>query len=416
MFGDACLFFSFLEKHGYAGLLKDVFPKTADYARVLMHTFYGVMKTGSKVHCDSYIEKSFASYLADGILIPSLYPDTRFFDILGDDGIRSSFFRSFIERKRKDNPSFGRSCYVDSTPLPNDIQDNPFNAFCFHETGVCELQTMLVLVLDSKSGLPVWYSMIKGNILDLSTINGVVDDVRISLGIGITSLVLDAGYASKDLIQAYSDNRKKLLVRMPLKQGWPHRVLYWKHHDKFFKGKYSFIRKGHEYFDLHDEDSLFGRHMHFYIHVDKNNALTAARQFMTEHEEEFNAMKDCDKDWVMVKKGGGFFILVSNKEMSAREALDEYLGRAEIEGVFKKAKTYLELLPLSKWTVERIYGKILYDCMALIFSLEMEKASEEKELSSVEIAGYTQSLICAHWIPMMTLCLSIRQASRQGER
>lgn len=102
--------------------------------------------------------------------------------------------------------------------------------------------------------------------------------------------------------------------------------------------------------------------------------------------------------------------------MSAREALDEYFGRAEIEGVFKKAKTYLELLPLSKWTVERIYGKILYDCMALIFSLEMEKASEEKELSSVEIAGYTQSLICAHWIPMMTLCLSIRQASRQGER
>ena len=94
----------------------------------------------------------------------------------------------------------------------------------------------------------------------------------------------------------------------------------------------------------------------------------------------------------MVK--GGFFILVSNKEMSAQETLGYYFDRAEIEEVFKKAKTYLELLPLSKWTVDRIYGKLLFDCMNLIFHLEMTQVCKLSSLSPIEIAGYTESLMC----------------------
>ena len=113
---------------------------------------------------------------------------------------------------------------------------------------------------------------------------------------------------------------------------------------------------------------------------------------MTDHEKEFNIMKDYEKDWIMVK--GGFFILVSNKEMSAQDALGCYFDRAEIEEIFKKAKAYLELLPLSKWNVGRIYGKLLFDCMNLIFHLEMTQVCKLSSLSSVEIAGYTESLIC----------------------
>lgn len=392
VFGDAYLFFSFLEKHGYADLLRNVFPKNEDYERLLMHIFHGAMRTGSKVHCDAFITKSFASCLADDITFSTLYPDTRFFDLMGDDNIKLAFFKALVEMKRRKDSSFGRSCYVDSTPLPNDITDNVFNAFCSHGTGSSEWQTRLVLVLDSRSGLPVWFQIVKGNILDVNTIKGVIDDVRISLDVCIDEMVLDAGYASKDLITAFHDGRKKLLVRMPLKKGWPHNGLYHKHKDKFGRGKYAFVRKGHEYFGIHDECTIFDKKMHVYLYVDKHNALTAGRQFMTEHENEFNSMKDYEKDWIMVK--GGFFILVSNKEMTAQEALGNYFDRAEIEEVFKKAKTYLELLPISKWTVDRIYGKLLFDCMNLIFHLEMTQVCKLSSLSSIEIAGYTESLMC----------------------
>lgn len=392
VFGDAYLFFSFLKKHGYADLLRSVFPKNEDYERLLMHVFHGTMRTGSRVHCDAFITKSFASYLADDIAFSTLYPDTHFFDVMGDDDLKIAFFQALVKMKREKDPSFGRSCYVDSTPLPNDINDNVFNAFCSHGTGSSEWQTRLVLVLDSKSGLPVWFQIIRGNILDVNTIKGVIDDVRISLDVCIDEMVLDAGYASKDLITAFHDGSKKLLVRMPLKKGWPHNELYHRHKDKFGRGKYAFVRKGHEYFGIHDECTIFDKKMHVYVYVDKHNALTAGRQFMTEHENEFNSMKDYEKDWIMVK--GGFFILVSNKEMTAQEALGSYFDRAEIEEVFKKAKTCLELLPLSKWTVDRILGKLLFDCMNLIFNLEMTQVCKLSSYSSVEIAGYTESLMC----------------------
>ena len=103
-----------------------------------MHTFYGTMRTGSKVHCDAFITKSFASCLADDITFSTLYPDTRFFDIMGNDELKITFFQALVEMKRRKDSSFGRSCYVDSTPLPNDITDNVFNAFCSHGTGSSE--------------------------------------------------------------------------------------------------------------------------------------------------------------------------------------------------------------------------------------------------------------------------------------
>lgn len=57
-------------------------------------------------------------------------------------------------------PEFGKGCYADSTPLPNDAKDNPFNALCSHGVGHVAVQTRLVLVLDEVSGLPVWLTLI----------------------------------------------------------------------------------------------------------------------------------------------------------------------------------------------------------------------------------------------------------------
>lgn len=101
-------------------------------------------------------------------------------------------------------PDFGTGCYVDSTPLPNDIADNPLNALCSHGVASASVQARLVLVLDEETGLPVWFQTIPGNVLDLSTISGVMEDVAESLGIRIGSLVLDAGYVTKSVIGEFN--------------------------------------------------------------------------------------------------------------------------------------------------------------------------------------------------------------------
>lgn len=115
---------------------------------------------------------------------------------------------------------------------------------------------------------------------------------------------------------------------------------------------------------------------------------------MTEHEEEFAAMKDKDKDkdWMTVKYV--FFILISNLETTPEKLLTNYFERTQIEIAFKTSKEYQEMLPLSKWTDETVRGKILHDIIDTIIVLNLRRAVDSSRRSLSEIYGKTQSLMC----------------------
>jgi len=312
---------------------------------------------------------------------------------MGKDSVRLAFFKAFVEKMRKTNPSFGKCCYVDSTPLPNDIDNNPFNALSCHGVDSSSVQTRLVLVLDEQTGFPVWYDIIPGNVLDINTIMTVMNDVAVSLDITIQSLVLDAGYISKEVIHAFHNGTEKTLIgRMPARKGFPFKTLYHEFKSILDKGKYRFVRGGHVYFGKRKEVELFGEKVFAYVYVDKHNALQRERNYMLEHPEEYAALEDKEKDWMSVRFG--YFVLLSNKKLEPVDLLTEYFGRTDIEGVIKTSKEYLGLLPLSKWSTDTVRGKILGDIMNTIIFLNMRKALDESGLSVSEVTGKTQSLMC----------------------
>lgn len=72
------------------------------------------------------------SYLLRDVPSESLHSDTRFFTLMGEDSLKVAYFRAFVAAMQKQNPDFGRECYLDSIPLPNDIDNNPFNALSCH--------------------------------------------------------------------------------------------------------------------------------------------------------------------------------------------------------------------------------------------------------------------------------------------
>ena len=393
VFGDAYLFLNFLEKCGLLSVLRSVFPKDEEYERVLCHILHGILKDGSRISCDNFIRKSFTSYLFPDVPAPSLHSDTRFFGMLGDDHVKMSFFRTFVSAMQKKDPDFGKGCYVDSTPLPNDIDDNPFNALCCHGVAASEVMTRLILVLDEKSGLPVWYDVIPSNVLDINTVMTVVNDVADSLGIEIESLVLDAGYISKELAGAFHIGTEKTIIgRMPARKGYPYKTLYWEVRDLIGKGKYAFVRKHHAYFGFRKEIELFGNREYAYVYVDQYNALKRFSDYLSEHEDEYAELKVRDKDWMTVKFG--YFVLVSNLDLSPKDLLTEYFGRTDTEVVFKTSKEYLDLLPLSKWTDQTVRGKILHDIINTVCLLELRKKLLTSGRSVSEVIGRCQSLMC----------------------
>jgi hypothetical protein len=382
-----------LEKCGLLAVLRAVFPKDEAYERVLCHILHGILKDGSRISCDNFLRKSFASYILKDVPVASLHSDTRFFTMMGEDSLKVSYFRTFIATMQKQDPSFGKGCYVDSTPLPNDIDNNPFNALCCHGVSSSEIMTRLVLVLDEKSGLPVWYDIIPGNVLDINTVMTIVNDVAGTLGIEIDSLVLDAGYVSKELIGAFHIGTEKTIIgRMPARKGYPYKTLYWEVKDLIGKGKYAFVRKHHAYFGIKKKITLFENPIYAYIYVDQYNALKRFSDYLVEHEDEFDELKVRDKDWYTVKYG--YFVLVSNIDVAPKELLSEYFYRTEIEVVFKTAKEYLDLLPLSKWTDATVRGKILHDIIDTTAVLLLRKSIRQSGLSTSEIIGRCQSLMC----------------------
>ena len=393
VFGDAHLLLCFLAKIGMTEILKTAFPEETERERILCHILHGILRDGSRISCDNFIEKSFASYILGDIPTASLRCDTAYFSMMGRDDARISFFKAFVEKMRKTNPDFGKCCYVDSTPLPNDIDNNPFNALSCHGVDSSSVQTRLVLLLDEETGFPVWYDIIPGNVLDINTIMTVMNDVAVSLDITINSLVLDAGYISKEVIHAFHNGTEKSLIgRMPARKGFPFKTLYHEFKTSLDKGKYRFVRGGHVYFGKRKEIEIVGEKIFAYVYVDKHNALQRERNYMLDHPEEYAALKDKEKDWMSVRFG--YFVLLSNRKLELVDLLTEYFGRTDIEGVIKTSKEYLGLLPLSKWSVDTVRGKILSDIINTIVLLNMRKALDESGLSVSEVTGKAQSLMC----------------------
>ncbi len=424
VFGDGYLFLNYLKNMGLTPILRTVFPEKQDFQRCVAHLYHSQMRNGGRDRCDHFVGKSFVGYTVKDVLNTGLAADTRFFDIMGDDSVRMLFFQEFVKMRRASDPEFGKCCYVDSTPLPNHIDDNPFNAFSSH--GDSGVQCRMILVVDIASGEPVWFKIIPGNVLDVNTLKSITDDVKLSLDVEICEHVLDAGYASEDLIVEYSlggaekslvrvaangkrvesvviqedpalaerePPRKTIVVKMPKRNGYGHMDMFESVKGLLNNGKYDFVREKHSYFGMRKEVSLFGQRMYAYIYVDHQNALAGYSDYMRDRAKEFEGLKDKEKTWK--KYSSGFFVLLSNIRESPKEMLDRYFGRCFIESVFKTAKEYLQMLPLKKWTAKRICGKMLADMISTIVYLNMRKDLLSTELALTEVPTITQSLMCA---------------------
>ena len=143
---------------------------------------------------------------------------------------------------------------------------------------------------------------------------------------------------------------------------------------------------------MREEIEIFDRKVNAYIYVDKENALAGFKKYLIEHEEEYEAMSLADKDYKTVEYG--FFILLSTYVMEPKDLLIEYFARTDIEGIFKTAKNYLDLLPLSKWTDRTVRGKILSDMIAMPIYLQSRRQLNKVKKSMTSAIGAMEASMC----------------------
>lgn len=423
VFGDVYFLIEFIKKINFLNVLRVAFPDKIFFQRLLCHIFHGTLKDGARITCDDFVYKSFASYIVEDIPLSSLKSDTYFYSEMGRDDVKLEFFKAYITEMKKEYPNFGKSCYIDSTPLPNDI-NSPFSCLCSHGLSGTAVQMRLILIIDEETTYPLWFDIIPGNVLDINTLKSKTKDVEISLGIEIISYVLDAGYVSQELIHKFDlqeDEQlpeKRFIARMPARKGYPHRSLYSKYKSLFINGKYDFIREGHTYFGKACQTQIFNKDVMCYVYVDYINAVNGYSEYLKKHIDEFLKKTDKDKTWIKIKSG--FFVLLSNCRKSPAEILDDFFCRCSIEGAFKNDKEYLKMLPLRKWSIQTVRGKILCD---VIDSIIRQKLLEKKKGISWSLSamiGKSQSLMCMKDMKSNTVfveppCKQVKECFKQFE-
>lgn len=403
-FGNTYLFLSEMENTPFMDVLRKAFPDRRFYQRVIAHIAHDCLKNGSSIKCGEFLSENWLSYILTDIGPGTLDCDTYYFTRLSEDDLKTAFFKALILEMRKLIPSFGSACYVDSTPLPGEAENNPFNALSSHGTDGAVIQSRLVLLLDIQTSIPVWFEVIPSNVLDKSTIISITRDVKVTLDIDIEMYDLDAGYARKELFEMFhrgnsfnigddgAEHSHTVLVRMPATNGYPRDELYLQCKPHFYSGRYSFDYEHHTFFGERVEIDLFGNPEYAFVFIDKTQAESLLRGWREEHLEEWEALSDSAQEWHQVKDG--FFVLVGNQDQSPKEALIEYRGRTHIEAFFRDGKAYLKILPLGKWNKQTVKGKIFHDIMETIFYRAYRKQVATVGMSMSSLIVCMDSLEC----------------------
>ena len=376
-FGNSYLFFSELCKTPFMSVLRNSFGENKSfYQKVLAHVAHDCLRNEAAIKCGDYLRQDVLSCVLQDISCSTLNCDSPYFREMSDDRLKVRFFKTLVTEMRKQNPEFGRGCYVDSTPLPGEAENNPFNALSSHGTDGAQIQSRLVLVLDIQTNIPLWFEIIPANVLDKSTLQSISADVKATLDVTIFMFALDAGYARRELFEAFNRNNsmaeddsgnlreRSVLVRMPAAAGYPFNELYVTCKPNIHKGSYIFDYEHHTFFGQCVEIALFDQPEYAYVFVDKTQADDLIRNWREENWDEWTGLTESQQDWYQVKNG--FFILIGNKEQTPKEALVDYRSRARIESFFRDAKAYLKILPMAKWNKQTVKGKIFHDIIETI--------------------------------------------------
>lgn len=282
-------------------------------------------------------------------------------------------------------------------------------------------QINLALLYGEKSGLPVYYRKLAGNIPDVKTINELVQELDV-LGYSKIKLVMDRGFYSTDNINALYKNHYKFIV------GANTTLTYTKEYIREIadrKDSYEFYDEDYELYvftktiawdyaqkrpyigDIIKDDRRM--YLHLYYNPDKqvddgkalNRELNGLKQELlnnkciAEHEKDYKRYfitKETPKRGVSIsirqdeigkaRERYGFFVLISNEVKDPRIALSLYRTRDVVEKAFWDIKERLNLRRTLVSSESALEGKLFVEFVALIYLSCIKKKMAESGLLS----------------------------------
>ena len=373
-FGDAFFMDSYLHASGMMQIVDAIEYGNRDtlHAMLLFYTLSGL------ANCD-------AIHWYEGSIASMLYPNAnltsqRLSDFLASIGTpdkQMAFQRAYIQFVME-HYNHDKNILIDSSGLPNSIHF-PLTEKNVHN-GKVSNEIRLIFVVQKSSGLPLYYRVVAGNVVDVSTLSRIFLHLD-SMGIDVSSCIMDAGYNSGDNLDLFYDDNHKCRIGFITRIGSG---------DKNFKELISKELPGievKENFVKYEDRYLFIIKRRVMVGSSKDNpawmylGLDCSRMSDERHKLLKRAGRDSlttDEVYEAMQDDGVFGIL-SGEDYTCEEILPAYYQRQAAEQIFDFAKNYTKLLPLRTNTNATFNGHLLLSyvatCVVKMIQLRLKEAN-----------------------------------------
>ena len=357
-FGDTYLLYEFMKKANLTSLLDTVFGKESK--RLLSLICYRICHPSAMIYARIWYEGNVARFFFKDVNLSS-QRISDFLQLIGDEELQRDFFMSYISSFTK----VEGSVIIDTTALPNQIHF-PFSAWGYHD-GEIDKQIQFLFVVDKKTGMPLFFRYLPGNIVDVTTLSVTIEELR-KLGIAHSFVLVDAAFFSEDNVKDLYDKGIEFLTRLPSGRTL-YRELIIEEGRNLERFEHAVRYGKRALFIKQKEVNLYGRRAYAYIVLDPERKGRETKRLLLDTMEEGENKEDIE--YRLLKQG--IMILISSFKVDKDEVVPYYYMRQSVEALFGFSKDDLRLIPLRIHKEETLRGYLLLMFIALIVFLRLKE-------------------------------------------
>jgi transposase len=357
-FGDTNLLWESLQNSSIKDVVANILPEHQDSLNAML--CYKIINGGASKNAEIWHQGNYSKILFPNATLES----QRISELLmklGNENVQRKFFEHYI----KEIAEISGDVVIDSTGMENEI-DIPLTEYS-GRTGDMGNKTKLIMVIDRHTHMPLYFRLVAGNIVDVSTLTTTFSLMK-KFDLNPGMVLMDAGYYSSDNVKSLCKDKVAFLSRLPAGlKLYKSSIL--ETSDSLESPENIIVYNKRSLYIKKIKVDLYGYVGYAYVCCDIKQKGNKLDKFFRDAKEENLSSEEILEKLPFVGK----FILVSNSELSTEELLPMYYTRQVAESTFGFSKSQLDLLPLRVHSTVALRGYIFLSYIALLLSLEITK-------------------------------------------
>jgi hypothetical protein len=388
-YGDIWVYEEILRTTGLYKITNSLISDYHDTLNALL-AFRLCYPEASYCYAENWYDRSFAKVIYPKAALSSS-SISKFLAKIGDEFYYRDFtslYLSFITQDRNLSEMVDFPVLIDSTGMPNSskIEQTAVN----NHSGVVSNEIRLIYVVDSDSGLPIFFKPISGNIIDNSTLKTTINILEAN-NIYIKAIVMDAGYSSLGNLRFLQSLDLPFITRLNENLTVYKKIIN-EHSEDLLKNPINIIKQNkREIFCKQIKIQIEEYYYFAYLCIDIDKFASEFKNGCKNIPTDKDNNIDLEAYNNKMNKYGRF-ILLSKTDIDPKDIVGKYYIRQKIEQIFDVSKNNASLLPVRCHSDETLRGHILINFIVTVIHLLINNKLKDSILNSEGIFIVMNSL------------------------